>query len=355
MPASSVPPPASPVSPRAAPESTFAALVADIDRLLGVDAPAAAHLGVPEGEGSLEETGLALLTGRAFVRGFSGWLRLESPDGRGAIRFEAGRPVDVAFVNMPPATRATATPQAVERWFFALAGFRVGTYTFEPPAADLTPHRTHALRHPALLVNEALLRRAALDRASAEAVLGRWLGRDSNRFRLCQPVANGLLGEALVPAWDAPLRSALRLFDGARSFRDVARGSQQPAEQLLRAAYVLFCFGGLEPAGLEPAEADTERELRTDGARIDALFGLCQASDYFTFLGVDSAASSTEIAAAHARLSHEIDESILHPDVAVATGQQRAVITLVLEEARRILGDADLRRQYREALDRVQL
>jgi hypothetical protein len=335
-------------------EAGFATLVADIDLLLGVDAPAAEHLGMADARGRIEDTGVELLAGRAFVRGFSGWLRLDSPDGRGAICFEAGRPVDIVFVNMPTATRAAATPAVVERWFFALASFRTGTYVFEPPDADLTPHRTHALRHPAVLANEVLLRRTA-DRAGAQT-LTRWLGSENNRFRLCQPVASTLLGEALVPVWEPALRGALRLFDGARSFRDIVRGSQQPAEHLLRAAYVLFCFGALEPASLDAAagEPSADLELRTDGARIEALFALCEASDYFTFLGVDATASGTEIQAAAARLAREIDaqESTgsLHPDVAVATGQQRAAIAAVLAEARRILGDAELRDRYRDGL-----
>jgi hypothetical protein len=334
----------------AGPEADFATLVADIDRLLGVEAPAADHLGMPDARGRLEDAGLELLAGRAFVRAFSGWLRLESPDGRGAICFEAGRPVDIVFVNMPTATRTGATPQTVERWFFALGSFRTGAYVFDPPSADLGPHRTHALRHPAVLANEALQRRTA-DRQGMQP-LTRWLGSEHNRFRLCQPVASLLLGDALVPAWEPALRGALRLFDGARSFRDIVRGSQLPTDQVLRAAYLLFCFGALEPAGGDEPAREGDRQLRTDGARIEALHALAQASDYFSFLGVDSTASASEIQAACARIAQEIDEQslTLHPDVAVATGQQRAIIATVLIEAQRILGDATLRARYRDGL-----
>ena len=121
---------------------------------------------------------------------------------------------------------------------------------------------------------------------------------------------------------------------------------------VLRSAFVLFCFGALEFADVDfesvaPGLGPTRPQA--DRARLAALFALAEQSDYFTFLGIDPTASATEVAASARRLAHELDETNLHPDVALATGRERGVILHVLSEATRILGDADLRARYREA------
>ena len=328
------------MSPPAHPSDPLAPDVAEIDRLLGLGAPAGATA-APIESGRLEETDLELLIGRAFVRAFSGRLALDGPEGEAAIFFEGGRPVDVVVGQPTPAMRASATPASAERALLSLCAAGQGKWTLVPAPPELL-HRVLVLRHPAILVNEAIARRKSIERVA------RWRGYDTNRFALVQPAAADLLTEVGPTCWTPQLRVALRLFDGGRAFRDVVKGSQQSPVDVLRAAYVLFCFGALAPAGDRAAETAAPPPLDRDGARIEALFRLAEASDYFTFLGVDRDASPTEIRAAADHLAREIDAGP-HPDVLATTGRHRALIAAVLAEARRILGDPALRADYQAA------
>lgn len=264
----------------------------------------------------------------------------------------------MVLLDASPAERAVATPALAERWFFVMGGWDAGVFTFQPAQASATPHRTHLLRHPAALVNETLLRRD-----DTPERLRRWLGSYDNCFELKRTPAVDQLLEAAVD--DEPaLRSAVHLFDGTRSIGAVLRASGHSEADVLRTAFVLFCFGALdlapEPAAVAhpvpPLAGDQvtgQAETRADRARLGALFALAQQADYFSFLGVDRAASRAEVASAARRMARELAEDNLHPDIALATGQERDVILTVLSEAARILGDDGLRVRYRGALPKA--
>jgi hypothetical protein len=324
----------------------FASLVAEMDAILGSELAAAHHLGPPETTGQLDQTDVASLVGGAFVRGFSGSLTLIDTSGsRGLIWFDAGRPVDVVPGDSTPGDRVSASAANVERWFLAIAAWTSGRFVWAPFDPGLQPRRTHALRHPAALIHESLQRRGT-------QALRVWLGQDTNRLTLRRDVAAQAVVEAAVS--EPALASALRLFDGSRSFGDVAGGTRLDDELLLRALYALFAFGAVDfasdPVGELPGPPAAHASTQDERTRVGALHALAQHSDYFGFLGVDRSASRPEIFAAVARLQREIRDRDLHPDVALATGRERAVISEVLSEAARILGDDRLRARYREAL-----
>jgi hypothetical protein len=324
----------------------FASLVAEMEVILGTDLPAAHHLGAPEIAGQLEQTDVALLIGGAFNRGFSGSLTLIDASGsRGLIWFDAGRPIDVVLGDASPGARAEATCADVERWFLAIVTWTSGRFIFAPLDPGVQPHRTHALRHPVALIHESLQRRGT-------GPLRAWLGQDTNRLTLRRDVGADALVEAAVA--EPALATALRLFDGSRSFRDIARGARLDEDMLLRALFALFGFGAVDfasDADLQPQGSGRAHSATADQrARLGALRALAESSDYFAFLGVDRTASRAEILTAVACMGREIRDRDLHPDVALATGRERAVITDVLSEAARILGDDGLRARYREAL-----
>jgi hypothetical protein len=237
-----------------------------------------------------------------------------------------------------------ATAADAERWFLMVASWTSGRFSWGEPVASTDVHRTHWLRHPATLVHESLRRRDL-------APLRRWLGSGQNFPRLHRHAGVDGVVEAALD--DETLSGAIRLFDGTRSFADVVMGSQIDEERLLRAAFVLFAFGALDFAVDAPAALTGELPrvaAQVDRARLSALHALAEHSDYFAFLGIDRTASPREVATAIARISAEIREQALDPDVALATGRERAVISEVLDEAKRILGDDGLRARYRVAL-----
>jgi hypothetical protein len=323
----------------------FGPLVAALDVLLGIDLPAAHDLGPRPSAGSFDQVELALLLGGAFQRASSDCLTLfEDAGSRASIWFESGRPIDVAMASTSADERARATAADAERWFLTVASWTTGRFSWGESVASTDAHRTHCLRHPAALVHESLRRRDVVS-------LRRWLGSGHNHPRLHhQPGTDDLIEAALG---DETLSGAARLLDGTRSFADVVAGGQVDEESLLRAAFVLFAFGALDFAADAPAAPIDEPPRvagQVDRARLSALHALAEHSDYFAFLGIDRTASTWEVASAIARISAEIRDQALDPDVALATGRERAVISEVLDEAKRILGDDGLRARYRAAL-----
>ena len=329
----------------------FASLVAEMDVILGTELPAAHHLGPPEIAGTLEQTDVALLIGSAFTRGFSGSLTLIDTSGsRALVWFDAGRPIDVALGESSPGDRAEASAADVERWLLAVAVWTSGRYIWAPfdpgvQAQRILVHRTHVLRHPVALIHESLQRRGT-------DTLRAWLGQETNRLTLRRDLDAQILIEAAVA--EPALATALRLFDGSRSFRDVASATRLDEDMLLRALFALFGFGAVDfasdPGVQAQAPSPAQPTTQDQRARVGALHALAQHSDYFAFLGVDRSASRAEIVTAVGRMQREIRDQDLHSDVALATGRERTVISDVLSEAARILGDDRLRARYREAL-----
>ncbi len=323
-------------------DGPFAALLGQIDDLLIGDAVVTPTDDPPR---PFADTDLALVVGQAFERGFSGDLVITtaaSPPAAHVIHFEAGRPIDVAPAFASLGERAIAHAADVERWFFQAVASG-GTYQLRAPRPP-RGRRVHSLRHPAALVAELLLRRPGLSPIAAKLTQGH------NRLRLRQlPWLDDLVAAA---AEDPTVRSAVRLFDGYRRLDEVVGGQTKHREALLRGAFVLYCFGALAieadgEAATAPASADTPAVQLQD---LRALAALASQGDLFAFLGVDREASQREVMAAVARLDRALSTDELVVDVALSSGRDRALIESVLSEARRVLGDDDLRAAYRAHL-----
>jgi len=81
-------------------------------------------------------------------------------------------------------------------------------------------------------------------------------------------------------------------------------------------------------------------------ARIIARYALVEVGDYYQVLGVARDATSAELERAHARLARELSPEEIGPGLAGELGVEIAAIRIVVEEARRILGDPRLRARY---------
>lgn len=88
-------------------------------------------------------------------------------------------------------------------------------------------------------------------------------------------------------------------------------------------------------------------------ARLEARLRLVQESDYFTFLGVDRAATEFEIERAYERLQSEFSPERMSPELRHRDGEL-TVIRKVIEEAHSILGNSERRSRYLRALARTE-
>ena len=77
--------------------------------------------------------------------------------------------------------------------------------------------------------------------------------------------------------------------------------------------------------------------------------GLVDEGDYFQFLGVGPDAGAAEVKQAHERLSRELSDATLGPDVARELARELGEIRAVLAEARQILENDETREAYRSA------
>jgi hypothetical protein len=83
---------------------------------------------------------------------------------------------------------------------------------------------------------------------------------------------------------------------------------------------------------------------------VQARHALVLDGDYFQLLGVPRDAGADQVRRAHDVLRASLAPAALHPAVAVELGAELDEIRLVLEEARMLLENDHLRRQYREHL-----
>ena len=368
-------------------------LTADIDQELDAELLATANtVAVSDGErpatalawsGTLAETDLPVLLGRAYQEVWSGQLVVTRGHLETTLHFEAGRPV-CATSNDPQARLGELLLRqgridAVERERVArlsaqsgrltgavlvdlglckpgellpllrsqqegiivsLFSWTEGTFRFDP-AARLDPRRARLLRHPAALFWAALRGEYPVARLrpglSPSAVLV--LASGPGAFDLfdeltLRPEELGILG------W----------FDGVRSVEEVIRWSGQPEALVWGLVGVLRCFGVLGPAPAGQGLGRRFLDQRVDRERIRSRLLLAQDADYFQILGVDRDASPEEVARAFRRLDEEIRPEKIAPEVAVALARELESLREILAEAARVLGDESLRQSYRRHL-----
>lgn len=94
----------------------------------------------------------------------------------------------------------------------------------------------------------------------------------------------------------------------------------------------------------------SDRDEAMDRALVQARHALVLDGDYFQLLGVPRGAGADEIRRAHDLLSAGVTPAALHPSVAAELAPELDEIRVVLDEARALLENDRLRRQYREHL-----
>jgi hypothetical protein len=334
--------------------------------------------------GELADRDMPLLLGRIFSESLTGRLRVRNDKIEKSIYFEAGLPVMAASedasdrmlamlvregvidtrqneetVRVVDATgrkvgavlvdlgflRSDELLPAVRRHYesiiLSLFSWNAGRWQIDP---DVTagPDRTRLLRHPAVLVREGLERGYPEDRIAMR------LGTGKNVFLLDNSTSAADITEQVVTE-RAEMR-VLMLFDGVRSFDEVARASGIPELVVLKIALTLSCFGTLRPVESESATRGDSRvglrDLSIERERIQARFALAMESDYFSALGVDRFSDTGDIRRAHARLCKEIAPETLGPELWHEFKQQIETIQEVLDEGQRILCTPYLRSAY---------
>jgi len=157
----------------------------------------------------------------------------------------------------------------------------------------------------------------------------------------------------MPPLSPLELESATR-FDGVRALEDVILDVGGPAEIPLRTAFLLVSCGALRVVarGL-PRDADerariVEDAIAIDRARIEDRLRLTREGDYFTILGVAPDATVVDVERAATTLRQRFAPGRF--DAPAFRDHTRALVEIcqVIDEARGVLSDLDLRRAYQD-------
>jgi hypothetical protein len=367
-------------------------LTADIDDALEAELLATANtVAVPERErpaaaparqGELSETDAAMLLGHAFQQGWTGRLLLTGPQGEKAIFVDAGRPVYATSTSpedrlaellrrrgridaelrarvarlseksgrrtgavlvdlgvLKPAELLPVLRSQHEEIIRSTFGWIEGSFRFHPES-EVDPKRARLLRHPAVLVAEAVRDGHPLARVRA-ALGGGW-----GAFALDAGAGSrDLIAELGLGEDDHRI---LAWLDGRRTLDEVARESGLAEERVFGLAFVLWCFGCLHRARKSARGGALDQKVERE--RILARFALVQDADYFQVLGIARDAGTEEVVQAHRRLWEEVRPEKIAPAVALALDHELAVVRRVLSEAVRVLSDENMRRSYRAHL-----
>ncbi len=375
---------------RRAPRAAADPLTADIDDALEAELLASATAvasaepdrspAAPAVQGELSEADAAVLLGRAFQQAWTGRLVLTTRQAEKTIGLQAGRPVfavsaapedrlaellrrqgridadqraQVALVSQQSGRRTGAVlvdlrickPAELlpllraqhEEIILSTFAWEEGGYRFHAEA-EVDPQRARLLRHPAVLVAEAIRRGHPLPR------MRRRLGGGWSAFTLDGGPGARELIDQLAP--DEAQRRTLPWLDGRRTLEEVVREGALDEAAVYGIAFVLWCFGVLHRG--TPGRGALDRVVERD--RLLARFALVQDADYFQVLGLSRDASTDEVVRAHQRLAAEVRPEAIAPAVAVSLAHEIAVVRQVLAEAIRVLGDEGMRRSYREHL-----
>jgi hypothetical protein len=335
-------------------------------------------------EGELADRDMPFLLGRMFTDGVTGRLCLRHGKIEKSVYFEAGLPVMAASADpadrmlamlmrenvidarqhgeaerMVDATgrkvgavlvdlgflRSDELLPAVRRHYesiiLTLFSWDAGHWQIEPQVTA-GPDRTRLLRHPAALVCEGL------DHGYPAARIVARLGTEKNVLLLDNSASVADITEQLaLPRTESRIPM---LFDGVRTVEEVARFAEVPESTVLRIAFSLHCFGALHPVeagtGARPGGRASLRDLSIDRERIQARHALALEGDYFTVLGLDRSADSSEVRRAYARLSKEIAPETIGPALWHELRAQLETIRQVLDEALRVLSTSVLRSAY---------
>lgn len=215
---------------------------------------------------------------------------------------------------------------------------------------------------PRLLLVEGLRRRTSLE------LLQRHLGPPSVQlipisFALAQEGGRVLRDIGLTPEEEV----ALHCFDGRTSLAEIMTRAELGEHATYVLAYALLCLGALavpgalplprsgiirppapEPPPARPATA--ANELSVAIARVQAKYAQVECADYFTLLEIPPTATALDVRRAHERLRPQFLPAAVPYRCRMAMERELRQIVLLLDEARVVLGNDELRTAYRAEL-----
>lgn len=230
------------------------------------------------------------------------------------------------------------------------------------PRALTASERVTPPGSPRLLLVEGLRRRMGLD------LLHLHLGPPSVQL---VPIAAALAQEGGGVLRDVGLTPeeeiALHCFDGRTSLAEVMSRAELGEHATYVLAYALLCLGALAVPGAlplprpsggrtpSPLSPPSERattaanELSAAIARVQAKYAQVECADYFALLEVSREATTADVRRAHERLRPQFLPTAVPYRCRMAMDRELRQILLLLDEARAVLGDEDLRAAYRAA------
>jgi len=370
--------PAPPVAPPAAPPLPPVTATP-------VPAPATSAPAVVE-RGRLCDSDVATLLGRLYREGFTGRLTLREGDAEKSVALEGGFPIS-ASSNLPGDRMAEHLFRAgrltraqyeesksvvaetgrktgailVERGFlresellgevrrhyedivYSTFGWEAGEYGIV--AGEAAAERVRLSTHPAALVVEGIRRRG--DPGKLAARLG------GMRATLRPTGRQDLLRDAALQ--EQEWRAAM-LMDGNRPLGDVARRAGLSEDEVVRLAWAMLVLAMVKhPTAVMEAQKPgwemAPEETQIDLDRVVARHALVREGDYFEVLGVPRDATKVEVQRAHQRARGHFDAAKLPRDVVTRMGKELEEISLVLDEALRILSDDARREAYKKAIE----
>lgn len=215
---------------------------------------------------------------------------------------------------------------------------------------------------PRLLLVEGLRRRTGLD------LLQRHLGPLSVQL---VPISAALAQEGGVVLRDIGLTPeeevALHCFDGRSSLAEIMTRAELGEHATYVLAYALLCLGALAVPGALPLppprgarlrpspapppgrSASAASELSVAIARVQSKYAQVECADYFSLLEIPREATAQEIQRAHERLRPQFLPSAVPYRCRMAMDRELRQIIVLLDEARTVLLDDELRAAYRDA------
>ena len=355
----------------------------DVGALSHEAPPALAFVGLEPPQGRFDDGELPALLLAAWSQRVTGAVTIVGDDDRQrVVFFEEGEPVFVASslaADRPEeallkAGLITASVHSELRVGEAISGRRLCARLvddgvlkldelFSAVRGVLTEQLLHLIEGAAGTFSFSQERAHAVDRVRLEhrfdAVIAEGVRRKYDEPRLWSVLGGPatLLGvgdaAALLPPLSAEERLVIERLDGTRSLDDVVLGCGLHAHVVLRAALLAVACGAVNvlarglPKGPDDVVARRDRSVAIDKARVIDRLALARHGDYFTFLGVEPAATPFEVHRAAAKLRERFDPARYADGAYAELRPSLREIVDVINDAEAVLADAGLREAYR--------
>jgi hypothetical protein len=155
-------------------------------------------------------------------------------------------------------------------------------------------------------------------------------------------------------------RAALALMDGERTLSEIAAATTQGELRVYQLAYAAIVLSVALPrsagdqllhAGDRDVGGARRRDATIDRQRVAAKHAQVRNGDYFALLGLGRDASAHEVLRAYERARREFSPETIGRELADELSAELAEIREVVEEAREILLDDELRTAYCQGIE----